>query len=83
MPHPVVNEDWEDYDNRKIRDGRDRSKFSCDEVWEVNYLIGKLKRHFPYKTENAIREAITDCCEMILAPRPREEFVECVISRLK
>ena len=31
MPQRILNEDWKDYDNRKIRDIRDRSKFSCEE----------------------------------------------------
>jgi hypothetical protein len=27
MPHPVLNEDWSDYDNRKITGRQDSSKF--------------------------------------------------------
>ncbi len=83
MPSRILNEDWEDYDNRKIRDGRDRSKFSCDEPWEVDYLAEKTKKHFPFKTESAIREAIASCCASVRAPRPREEFVTCVVRRLQ
>lgn len=82
MAHSILREDWENYDNRKIRDGRDRSKFSCDETWEVDYLVEKLKRNFPAKTESVIRAAITACCATVPAPRPREEFVECVVRRL-
>jgi hypothetical protein len=82
MPHAVLREDWEDYDNRKIRDKRDSSKFSCDEQWEVDYLVNKLRKHFPYKTDTAIKAAIAACCTQIRAPRPREEFVECVTKRL-
>lgn len=83
MPHQVLNEDWSEYDNRKIRDGRDRSKVSCEEIWEVNYLVSKLKKHFPYKTETAIREAIQSCCQTVPAPRPREKFVDCVTNKLR
>ena len=55
MAHPLLTEDWSVYDNRKIRDNRDRSKFSCDEQWEVDYLINKLRKHFPFKTDSALR----------------------------
>ncbi|GEP95902.1 hypothetical protein CCY01nite_21620 [Chitinophaga cymbidii] len=82
MLHPVLNEDWSDYDNRRIRDGRDRSKFSCEEQWEVDYLVNKLRRYFPSKTDSAIRNAISSCCTTVRAPRPRQEFVECVVRRL-
>jgi hypothetical protein len=43
MAHPILNEDWSDYDDRKIRDRRDGSKFSCEERWEVEYLADKVK----------------------------------------
>jgi hypothetical protein len=82
MPHPILSEDWEDYDNRAIRDGRDRSKFSCDEPWEVDYLVGKLKKFFPGKSDADIRNAITFCCGTVQPPRLREKFVECVVKRL-
>jgi len=83
MPNRILNEDWENYDNRKIRDNRDRSKFSCDEPWEVEYLLSKLRKHFPFKTDAALREAISACCRQVPGPRPREEFVGCVVRRLQ
>lgn len=82
MPHAVLNEDWSDYDDRKIRDGRDRSKFACTEPWEVTYLVNKLKKHYPYKTESAINTAIESCCKSVGSPHPREKFVECVTTKL-
>ncbi len=33
MPQRILSEDWEDYDNRKIRDSRDSRYFSCEEPW--------------------------------------------------
>jgi hypothetical protein len=81
MPNRIF-EDWEDYDNRKIRDGRDRSKFSCDEEWEVGYLIRKIRMDYPSRSEEDIRTAIRACCREVGAPRPRKEFVKCVLERL-
>lgn len=82
MPTKLLKEDWEDYDNRKIRDNRDRSKFSCDEPWEVEYLVKVLQKRYPGKTETAIRQAISECCKTVKGSKPREEFVECVEDRL-
>jgi hypothetical protein len=81
MPQRVLNEDWEDYDNRKIRDGRDGRFFSCDEPWEVNYLVAKIRKH-KSNSEQEIRNAIAACCKTVAAPRPRKAFVECVMSKL-
>ncbi len=41
MSREILNEDWYEYDNKKIRDNRDKSKFSCEEKWEVDYLVKK------------------------------------------
>jgi len=81
MPHAVLNEDWSDYDNRK-KLGEDRRYFACTESWEVDYLIRKLKRHYPGKSEQQIRAAIEACCSRVGAPHPREKFVDCVTARL-
>jgi hypothetical protein len=82
MPHAVLLEDWSDYDNRKKKK-EDRLFVSCEESWEVDYLVGKFRKHFPYKTEVAIRQAIASCCREIPAPRPRDRFVNCVVSKLQ
>ena len=82
MPQRVLNEDWEDYDNRKIRDKRDSAFFSCDEPWEVNYLIEKLRKRFPFKTDSAIREAIASCCKSVTGIKPRGKFDEHIANRL-
>ncbi|SIS95588.1 hypothetical protein SAMN05421788_102312 [Filimonas lacunae] len=82
MAHPVLNEDWSEYDNRKIIGYQDRSQFSCTESWEVNYLVNKLRKHFPYKTDTAIRMAIAACCNSTNPPHARVDFVECVVRRL-
>ena len=81
MAYNVLNEDWEDFDDRKIRDKRDRSKFSCDEPWEVDYLVKVIKKRNPSLSEASIRQAITSCCNSG-ASRQRDEFVKCVMSKL-
>ena len=81
MAHPVLLEDWKSYDNRKIKEERDQSKFSCAEHWEVEYLADKLKKYYPLKTRQAIMQAITHCCSKISSPHQRERFVECVVRR--
>jgi hypothetical protein len=81
MPVRILNEDWSEYDNRKKR-YVDRFFFSCEEPWEVSYLIGKIKKIYPAKSEASIRAAIESCCREIPAPRPRDKFVHCVMSKL-
>ncbi len=82
MPHLVLAEDWSDYDNRKIRDGRDRNRFSCEENWEVEYLIGKVTKVYPQYSRDQVRTAITRCCNSGV-DRMRDAFVRCVMERLR
>jgi hypothetical protein len=79
----ILNEDWAEYDNRKIRDERDGKFFACTEKWEVEYLKNTIKKHYPEKTEIAISLAITQCCISTSSPHPRTAFVECVLKRLQ
>lgn len=81
MPQRVLNEDWSDYDNRKKR-YVDRFFFSCEESWEVDYLVRKIQKYMTHRTELQIRQAITTCCKEVPAPRPREKFVRCVMGKL-
>ena len=80
MPHAILLENWTSYDNRKIKEEKDVSKFACSERWEVEYLAEKLKNHYPLKSPQVIMHAIQNCCSRIKAPHPREKFVECVVS---
>jgi len=82
MPHRVLAEDWTDYDNKKIRDKRDANFFSCEEDWEVEYLVRKIRKYKPNKTDLEIRQAIAHCCRAIPGNKPRKSFVECVMDRL-
>ncbi|MGB8194315.1 MAG: hypothetical protein WCF67_20455 [Chitinophagaceae bacterium] len=82
MLQSILNEDWADYDNKKIKDIRDGSKFSCEEDWEVDYVVKKLKKHLPEKSADEIKTAIKLCCTKISAPHSRERFITCVIENL-
>ena len=78
----ILNENWSEYDDKKIRDKRDRRYFACDETWEVDYLIKKIKKYFPFHNDTQILNAIKSCCKTVSAPRPRAEFIKCVIGKL-
>lgn len=80
--HKILSEDWSEYDNKKITDKRDSKDFSCEETWEVEYLVKFIKKHYPYHTDFQIRSAIKICCKSVPAPRPRRTFIECVVSKL-
>ena len=60
MPHWVQTSDWSDYDSRKIAYD-DRFNFSCEETWEVDYLVNKIRNFNRDKPEAAIRQAIESC----------------------
>ena len=83
MAEKVLAEDWTVYDNRKIRDNRDGRFFSCEERWERDYLIEKIRKIYPQYSSPQIENAIDQCCRTIAAPRPRRTFVECVMKRLR
>jgi hypothetical protein len=82
MPHHVLNENWSDYDDRKKRHA-DARFFSCEETWEREYLVKKIRKVYPQYSEGSIEAAISACCLEIKAPRPRPAFVECVMRRLR
>jgi hypothetical protein len=78
MPITRQNHDWEEHDNRRIRDGRDRGKVSCEEPWEVDYILKVIRRDHPTIAETNIRKAISECCKTIQAPRFRDQFLNCL-----
>jgi len=77
----ILEEDWSEYDDRKKKK-EDRLFVSCEETWEVEYLINKIHKNFPQFTREQIHAAIKQCCHSVAAPRPRKTFVECVMKRL-
>jgi len=79
----LKEENWTDYDNKKIKDQRDGRFFACTEKWEVDYLKDLIKRKHPRFSEDQILSAIQNCCITIPAPRPRKTFIECVFKRLQ
>ena len=81
MPQRILHDDWSEYDNKKKK-WEDRFFFSCEESWEVDYLVSKIKKIYPLKTDAAIRAAIASCCKEVPGNKPREKFVNCVMSKL-
>ncbi len=83
MPlHEILQDDWSEYDNKKIRGGSDRNNFACTESWEVDYLVKKINKHHSNHSETRIRDAIIHCCQIIGSPHPRDKFITCVLKRL-
>ena len=76
----IVNGDWSEYNTRKTRH-IDRLLFNCDEDWEIEYLVKKIREHGAWPEEH-IREAISMACYEELAPRPRGSFIRCVLKML-
>lgn len=83
MSVELILEDWADYDDKKISNGRDARFFACTELWERDYLKEKIRNYFPDLTEEQIDDAIIDCCSILKSPYARKEFIEFVIIRLR
>jgi len=79
----VLSLDWSAYDNRKLNDGRDRSKFACTEPWEVNFLVESIRKTHSGYSMKEIRNAISNCCSKPGVSRVRSEFVEEVLKILE
>jgi len=77
----ILEGEWSDYDDRKKKK-EDRLFFSCEEKWEVEYLVEKIHKKFPHIDVDKIHIAIKQCCNSVAPPRPRKTFVECVMKRL-
>lgn len=76
----IIDGDWSEYNLKKP--GRiDRLLFSCDEDWEIDYLVNKIREHGSW-SEELIRQAIKMACYEELKPRPRGSFVRCVLKML-
>lgn len=81
LANAVLNDDWDTYNKRKINDKRDFDFFSCDYLWEVNYLVNTIKKHTE-KLEQEIRLAIAFSWDDTEENMPRQTFVDCVMSKL-
>jgi hypothetical protein len=79
----ILNENWEDYNDRKVRDHHDPELFNCNETWEVDFLVSKIRRVYRHFSEELIINAIKVCCNNVNNSRPRKDFVNCVMMRLR
>ena len=79
----ILNDNWEDYNNRKIRENHDPAMFSCSENWEVDFLAAMIRRVYRHFSEELIKNAIKMCCTNVKDTRPRKDFVNCVMMRLR
>ena len=77
-----VLEDWSDYERRKSGNRSEIQEFNCTEPWEVNYLIDKIKKVFPWQAGIDIHKAILQHCMEDPIPHPRRLFVKAVLNSL-
>lgn len=72
---------WENVDN-KHKKAIDSEFVSCEEEYEITYLVKFITEEYDWITEADIRKAIALCCLKIDAPRPRDEFLRCLKHNL-
>ena len=78
----ILKENWQDYNDRKIRENHDPEVFSCKENWEIDFLVTKIRRLYRHFSEDLIKNAI-NACSRANDQRPRKDFVNCVMMRLR
>jgi hypothetical protein len=83
MAKIILEDDWSDYDNKKIRDRRDSKNFSCTEQWEIEYLVTKICKHYPQYSKQEVLAVIKQVCTEDIAPHPRDRFVQRVMQILR
>jgi hypothetical protein len=83
MANNILADNWSDYDNLKLQGNPDTHFFSCEEQWERDYLRDKIHRIYPEFGIQQIESAIALCCKSTPPPRPRNPFVECVMTILR
>jgi hypothetical protein len=76
----ILSEDWSWVDDRKKPE--DRGFVSCDEIYEVEYLIDLFKKYYPVKSEKEIIYAIAAGLRSTDGGKPRQQFIEIVSSKL-
>ena len=74
--------DWSEYDLYKSAENDLSGGFLTEDSWEVNFLIKKIKTHYPDLKQQPIVDAIYSCGRAISKPRQRRFFIQCVLIRL-
>jgi len=73
--------DWKEKDDLKKKKV-DRNFVSCTEAYELAEVIGEVHALRPEADIKDIATAVTKCCAEVEAPRPRKEFVVCVLKKI-
>lgn len=78
----MLDGSWDTYNNRKIANGQDPNYFTPEEVWELNYLVDMILASRPHLDHLTVMLSVREGMRRTMAPRPRQHFLEVVISNL-
>jgi hypothetical protein len=81
IPEQILQDDWSAYDRAKST-YMERFVFDGNESWEVDFLVGKIRKFNPSLTVSYIRSVILLCSNQMPAPRPRDQFVRFVMTKI-
>jgi hypothetical protein len=73
---------WDAYNNRKSSNGQDPNFFTPEEVWELTYLVDMILASRPHLDHLTVMLSIREGMRRTMAPRPRQHFLEVVITNL-
>lgn len=78
----ILNACWKVYDEKKMRSGLDPNCFSPEELWEFDFLVNLIQRAKPHLDHLTVLLAVREGMRRTVAPRPRQHFVELVMSNI-
>ena len=71
---------WYSQDDKEIINP-DKLFVSCDEDYELDYIVDRLVERWGVDRYSAKR-AVENCCNRVQPPHPRDEFLECLKDEL-
>lgn len=78
----TLDGNWEAYNNRKISNGQDPNFFTPEEVWELTFLVDLILASKPHLDHLTVMLSIREGMRRTMAPRPRQHFLEVVMTNL-
>lgn len=79
----MLEGNWDAYNQRKSLNGLDPNYFTPEEVWELTYLVDLILASRPHLDHLTVMLSIREGIRKTMAPRPRQHFLEVVMTNLK
>ncbi len=82
MQSEILNTDWSEYDERKVKVTKSLKDFNPHSGWEVNFLVNKIVGAHPEVDPMTVKIAIYTYSQSMKPPYWREQIVEWIEKRV-